>query len=106
MSRRIQVGQVAIGDGAPVSVQSMTNTPTKDAAQTLAQIRALAACGCENLGNRGNTRARKLSHKCRSRLNSGRIAVHTFRTRGRVPIRHSAEITENSDRPTAVTGDS
>lgn len=47
MSRRIQVGQVAIGDGAPVSVQSMTNTPTKDAAQTLAQIRALAACGCD-----------------------------------------------------------
>ena len=47
MSRRIQVGQVAIGDGAPVSVQSMTNTPTKDAVQTLAQIRALAACGCD-----------------------------------------------------------
>lgn len=47
MSRRIHVGQVAIGDGAPVSVQSMTNTPTKDAAQTLAQIRALASCGCE-----------------------------------------------------------
>ena len=47
MSRRIHVGQVAIGDGAPVSVQSMTNTPTKDAVQTLAQIRALAACGCE-----------------------------------------------------------
>lgn len=47
MSRRIHVGQVAIGDGAPVSVQSMTNTPTKDAAQTLTQIRALASCGCE-----------------------------------------------------------
>ena len=47
MSRRIHVGQVAIGDGAPVSVQSMTNTPTKDAVQTLTQIRALASCGCE-----------------------------------------------------------
>ncbi|MBR3709173.1 MAG: flavodoxin-dependent (E)-4-hydroxy-3-methylbut-2-enyl-diphosphate synthase, partial [Lentisphaeria bacterium] len=47
MSRRIQVGQIAIGDGAPVSVQSMTNTPTKDVEQTLKQIRALSDCGCE-----------------------------------------------------------
>ena len=42
MSRRIQVGRIAIGDGAPVSVQSMTNTPTKDVEQTLKQIRALS----------------------------------------------------------------
>lgn len=47
MSRRIQVGRIAIGDGAPVSVQSMTNTPTKDVEQTLKQIRALSDCGCE-----------------------------------------------------------
>ena len=30
-TRRIYIGDVAIGDGAPVSVQSMTNTRTKDA---------------------------------------------------------------------------
>ncbi len=47
MSRQIHVGPVAIGGGAPVSIQSMTNTPTHDVAATLAQIRALAAAGCE-----------------------------------------------------------
>lgn len=46
-TRRIRVGTVEIGGGAPVSIQSMTNTPTKDAAATIAQIRALADCGCE-----------------------------------------------------------
>ena len=38
-SNRLHVGNVAIGGGAPVSVQSMTNTPTSDADATLAQIR-------------------------------------------------------------------
>jgi (E)-4-hydroxy-3-methylbut-2-enyl-diphosphate synthase len=47
MSRQITVGGVKIGGGAPVSIQSMTNTPTHDAAATLRQIRALAAAGCE-----------------------------------------------------------
>ena len=47
MSRQIHVGQVAVGGGAPVSIQSMTNTPTHDVEATLAQIRALAAAGCD-----------------------------------------------------------
>ena len=47
MTRQIHVGNVAIGGGAPVSIQSMTNTPTHDVEATLAQIRALAAAGCE-----------------------------------------------------------
>ena len=41
------VGNVPIGGGAPVSIQSMTNTPTHDVEATLKQIRALAAAGCE-----------------------------------------------------------
>jgi (E)-4-hydroxy-3-methylbut-2-enyl-diphosphate synthase len=41
------VGGVAIGGGAPVSVQSMTNTDTRDAEATLTQIQRLAAAGCE-----------------------------------------------------------
>ncbi len=40
-------GRVAMGGGAPVSIQSMTNTDTRDAAATLAQVRALAAAGCD-----------------------------------------------------------
>ncbi len=40
-STRIYVGDVPIGDGAPIAVQSMTNTRTTDVAATVAQIRAL-----------------------------------------------------------------
>lgn len=46
-SKAIRVGRVQIGGGAPVVIQSMTNTDTRDAAATLAQIRELAAAGCE-----------------------------------------------------------
>ena len=46
-SRGVRVGSVGIGAGAPVSIQSMTNTHTRDAARTLEQIRRLAAAGCE-----------------------------------------------------------
>ena len=47
MTRQIKVGGVPVGGGAPVSIQSMTNTPTHDVEATLAQIRALAAAGCD-----------------------------------------------------------
>lgn len=46
-SRRVYVGSVAVGDGAPVSVQSMTNTPTADVVATVAQIRSLEAVGAD-----------------------------------------------------------
>src|SRR5919112_615191 len=45
--RRIAVGNVEIGGGAPVVVQSMTLTPTRDVEATVAQIAALASAGCE-----------------------------------------------------------
>ena len=47
MTRQIHVGPLAIGGGAPVTVQSMTNTDTRDVASTLAQIRHLADAGCD-----------------------------------------------------------
>ncbi len=46
-TRQITVGNVAVGGGAPVSIQSMCNTDTRDAAATLKQIRELAGCGCQ-----------------------------------------------------------
>ena len=46
-SRPVMVGPVPIGGGAPISVQSMTNTDTRDSAKTLAQIARLADAGCE-----------------------------------------------------------
>lgn len=47
MTKQIHVGGLPIGGGAPVSIQSMTNTPTADVEATVAQIRRLAAAGCE-----------------------------------------------------------
>ncbi len=46
-TRKIRVGSVFVGGGAPVSVQSMTNTDTRDVRATLRQIRSLAREGCE-----------------------------------------------------------
>lgn len=46
-TRRIMVGDVCLGGGAPVVVQSMLNAPARDVEANLAQIEALAAAGCE-----------------------------------------------------------
>ena len=46
-SRQIMVGNVPVGGGAPITVQSMTNTPTADVAATVAQIRALEVAGAD-----------------------------------------------------------
>lgn len=47
MTRQILVGDVPIGGGAPVAIQSMLNTPTTDVAASLEQIRRLQAAGCQ-----------------------------------------------------------
>ena len=46
-TRRVMVGPVPVGGGAPIAIQSMTNTDTGDVAATLAQIGRLADAGCE-----------------------------------------------------------
>ena len=46
-TQQIQVGKVAVGGGAPISIQSMTITKTADVEGTLQQIYALAAAGCD-----------------------------------------------------------
>lgn len=46
-TREIQIGDVKIGGGNPVRIQSMTNTRTEDVAATVAQIRRLERAGCE-----------------------------------------------------------
>ena len=47
MTRQISIGDVKIGGGAPISVQSMTNTKTTDTNSTVAQIKALVDAGCD-----------------------------------------------------------
>ena len=46
-TRQVHVGQAAIGGGAPITIQSMTNTDTRDPVATIAQIRALVDAGCQ-----------------------------------------------------------
>ncbi|MDD6089038.1 MAG: flavodoxin-dependent (E)-4-hydroxy-3-methylbut-2-enyl-diphosphate synthase [Desulfovibrionaceae bacterium] len=46
-TRALRAGSLQIGGNAPIVVQSMTNTDTRDAEATLAQIQRLAAAGCE-----------------------------------------------------------
>ncbi|MBE9562038.1 MAG: flavodoxin-dependent (E)-4-hydroxy-3-methylbut-2-enyl-diphosphate synthase, partial [Proteobacteria bacterium] len=47
ISRQIQVGKVAVGGDAPISVQSMTNTDTNDVASTIKQIQSLQRAGAD-----------------------------------------------------------
>lgn len=46
-TKQIKVGNVAIGGNAPIAVQSMTNTDTRDVESTVEQIRRLESAGCE-----------------------------------------------------------
>ncbi|MBM3932859.1 MAG: flavodoxin-dependent (E)-4-hydroxy-3-methylbut-2-enyl-diphosphate synthase [SAR202 cluster bacterium] len=47
ISKQIQVGSVKVGGGAPITVQSMTKTDTRDVAATVAQIKGAEEVGCE-----------------------------------------------------------
>ena len=60
---KIKIGNVEIGAGAPVSIQSMTNTKTDDTLATLKQIEELAKAGCEII------RVAVLNNKCALALN-------------------------------------
>ncbi len=46
-AKPIKIGKVTVGGGAPIVVQSMTKTDTRNIMSTVAQIRELADCGCE-----------------------------------------------------------
>ena len=47
MTRKIEVGGITIGGGAPVVIQSMLNTKTTDVEGSLNQIKALQTAGCQ-----------------------------------------------------------
>ncbi|MGH7792275.1 MAG: flavodoxin-dependent (E)-4-hydroxy-3-methylbut-2-enyl-diphosphate synthase, partial [Thermodesulfobacteriota bacterium] len=47
ISRQINIGQVKVGGGAPVTVQSMTKTDTRDVPATVAEIKKLEKAGCD-----------------------------------------------------------
>ena len=47
LTRQLEVGKIKVGGGAPIAVQSMTNTKTSDPVATLEQINRLAEAGCD-----------------------------------------------------------
>ena len=47
MTKQILAGGLPIGGGAPIAIQSMTNTRTEDVAATVEQIRRLEEAGCQ-----------------------------------------------------------
>ncbi len=74
-SRQVYVGNVAVGGGAPVMVQSMTNTDTEDVAGTVAQVAALARAGSEVVRITVNTlEAARAVPKIRAELDA--MGVH------------------------------
>ena len=76
LSRRVAVGDVRIGGGAPIVVQSMTNTDTEDAAATARQVEALARAGSELVRVTVNTpEAAARVVEIRERLDSAGCAV-------------------------------
>ncbi len=47
MSKQITIGNISIGNGQPIAIQSMTNTDTKDTLATISQIKRLQTAGCQ-----------------------------------------------------------
>lgn len=56
-TRQVKIGNVTVGGGSPVAIQSMTNTDTADVDATVAQILRLEEAGCEIIRSTANTEA-------------------------------------------------
>ena len=54
-TKKIKIGNVTIGGGNPIAIQSMTNTPTADVEKTVSQILALEKAGCDIVRSTANT---------------------------------------------------
>lgn len=52
---KINIGNVTIGGGSPIAIQSMTNTPTEDVEKTVSQILRLEEAGCDIIRSTANT---------------------------------------------------
>ncbi len=74
-TREISLGDVKIGGDNPISIQSMTNTPTADVEKTVTQIRELSAAGCDIIRVAANTpEAAKAIKQIKAQINIPIIA--------------------------------
>lgn len=68
-TKQIQIGDVVIGGGSPIAIQSMTNTPTEDVEATVAQILQLEKAGCQIIRATANTEAAaKAFHRIKEKI--------------------------------------
>ena len=67
VSRKIRVGSVEVGGDAPISVQTMTNTPTTDVKATIEQIQRCAVAACTAIPPPSDTRRAEKSSAPKSR---------------------------------------
>jgi (E)-4-hydroxy-3-methylbut-2-enyl-diphosphate synthase len=75
-SRKVMIDQIAVGGGAPVMVQSMTNTDTEDVGATISQVAALARAGSEVVRITVNTmEAARAVAKIRAGLDATGVTV-------------------------------
>ena len=85
--KQIVIGDVKIGNGAPVSVQSMVNTKTDDIKSTLKQIKELKECGCEIVRLAVlNKDCAKAIKEIKKKLNTSRYNIFDFFNKNKVFI--------------------
>ena len=58
-TRKVQIGDVCIGGGEKIAIQSMTNTKTEDVEACVAQILRLEKAGCDSCGSANDGSGRK-----------------------------------------------
>ena len=92
-TKKIKIGNVTIGGGNPIAIQSMTNTPTADVEKTVSQILALEKAGCDIVRSTVNTEeAADAFDKIRERIHIPIVADIHFNHRLAIrAIEHGAD---------------
>ncbi|HBE09723.1 MAG TPA: 4-hydroxy-3-methylbut-2-en-1-yl diphosphate synthase [Lachnospiraceae bacterium] len=92
-TKKIKIGNVTIGGGNPIAIQSMTNTPTADVEKTVSQILALEKAGCDIVRSTANTEeAADAFDKIRERIHIPIVADIHFNHRLAIrAIEHGAD---------------
>ena len=92
-TKKIKIGNVTIGGGNPIAIQSMTNTPTADVEKTVSQILALEKAGCDIVRSTANTEeAADAFDKIRDRIHIPIVADIHFNHRLAIrAIEHGAD---------------
>ena len=92
-TRKVKIGNVVIGGGSPIAIQSMTNTETSDVEATVAQILRLEEAGCQIIRCTANTKeAAESFDKIKSRIHIPLVAdIHFDHRLAILAMEHGAD---------------